>query len=122
MSDTFEEIEIPDSDEALLNECEVQTFRSGGKGGQHVNKTETGVRLIHMPTGVRVSSTKERSQYRNKTNCLKRLRKKLEKLNHVDPERVETSKSNRVREKELQQKRKQAQKKELRKPPSIEDE
>lgn len=90
-------IVIPDSDEALLAECRVDTFRSGGKGGQNVNKVETAVRLVHRPTGVMVKSQSERSQYLNRQTCLKKLRLKLERLNHRDPERVPTIVPSRVR-------------------------
>jgi len=51
----------------------VQTFRSGGKGGQHQNKTSSGVRIIHNPSGARGESREERSQLRNKHTALKRL-------------------------------------------------
>ena len=112
-------IDIPESDDALLAECEVQTFRSGGKGGQHVNKTETGVRLIHTPTGTVVSSTDERSQYRNKTIALMRLRQKLEEMNVVKPERIATKKPESVKQRESDEKRRQSRKKNLRKPPEI---
>ncbi|MFN2417177.1 MAG: peptide chain release factor-like protein, partial [Pyrinomonadaceae bacterium] len=67
-------IRLPESDEDLLRECEVETFRSGGPGGQHVNKVETGVRLRHPPSGVVVNCREERSQHRNKMNCLRKLR------------------------------------------------
>lgn len=55
-----------------------ETFRSGGKGGQNVNKVETGVRAIYSPLGLAVVSTKERSQYANKMDAARRLKEKIE--------------------------------------------
>lgn len=54
-------------------EIRFERFHSGGKGGQNVNKVETGVRLIHLPTGITVTSTAERSQFANKKNALNKL-------------------------------------------------
>ncbi len=81
---------LPESDEELLRECQVDTFRSSGPGGQHVNKTESAVRLTHLPSGVVVTSQQERSQHRNKALCLQKLRAKIEKLNYRPALRVPT--------------------------------
>ena len=108
---------IPDSDEALLAQCRVETFRSGGKGGQHQNTTDSGVRLIHEPTGVRAASRNDRSQHRNKAIALARLRRKLELLNERRAPRVPTKVPARERRKRLEGKRKRARIKSLRRPP-----
>ena len=83
-------INIPDSDEALLSECKIETFRSGGKGGQHANKTESAVRLTHISSGIQVTCQDERSQYLNKIKCIKELRNRIEKNNYVPPKRIKT--------------------------------
>lgn len=81
---------LPETDDDLLRECEVDTFRSSGPGGQHVNKTESAVRLRHLPTGVVVSAQQERSQHQNKALCLRKLREKIERLNYRPAKRVPT--------------------------------
>lgn len=113
-------IPIPEDDEALLAECRVETFRAGGPGGQHQNTSETGVRLVHEPTGVRVTAREERSQHRNKARALERLREKLEALNRVEKPRKKQGVSRAQKEKRLDEKRRRAERKRLRKPPEAE--
>ncbi len=114
-------VHIPDSDEDLLKECNVDTFRAGGKGGQHLNKTESAVRMTHLPTGTVVSCQDERSQYQNKQKCLLQLREKLVALNYRPPKRIPTRKPRSAKEKILETKRKQSQKKQLRQKPEMDD-
>jgi|SRR5687767_1864205 len=111
-------IKLPESDEDLLRECEVQTFRSSGPGGQHVNKTESAVRLRHLPSGVVVTSRQERSQHRNKALCLQRLRRKIAQMNYRPAKRVLTRLSRAAKNRTLEEKARRSRIKRLRSKPS----
>lgn len=105
---------IPSTDEELLAECEIDTFRSSGKGGQNVNRRETAVRLRHLPSGLVVTCQQERNQYRNKQIALFRLRNRLVSLNRRRLPRIETVMPRSVREKILKEKKIQSERKRLR--------
>ena len=74
----FDEVELPQIEESDII---YETCRSGGKGGQNVNKVETSVRAIHIPTGLSVKCSDERSQSQNKTLARERLLLKLRQQN-----------------------------------------
>ncbi|KAJ8625405.1 hypothetical protein MRB53_033935 [Persea americana] len=62
------------SDELLMDQCEMNTFKASGPGGQHRNKRETAVRLKHSPTGIIAQAVEDRSQHKNRASALARLR------------------------------------------------
>lgn len=107
-------IALPSSDAALLAECEVHTFRARGKGGQHLNKTESAIRLVHRPSGIAVSCQRERSQHRNKAICLTRLRERIAQLNYRPPPRVATRVPARTKRERLESKLRLGRKKKTR--------
>lgn len=76
MPDIDQSIEVEVRDEDLR----VDTYRAGGAGGQHINKTDSAVRLTHLPTGLVVACQNERSQHKNKATAMKLLKAKLYEL------------------------------------------
>ena len=108
---------LPETDDELLAECDVETFRASGKGGQHVNTTESAVRLRHRPTGLVAASQQERSQHRNKETALETLRRKIERLNYRPPARIPTRRTKASKERTLRAKAERAEKKRQRAKP-----
>jgi peptide chain release factor 2 len=84
------DIEIPDCD------IEEQVFRASGPGGQHVNKTSSAVRLIHLPTGIAVACQSERSQHKNRATAMKLLRSRLARIAEEKREAEQAAKYNQM--------------------------
>ena len=101
--------------ETLEREVEMEFIRDTGPGGQHRNKRETGVRLVHPPSGITVTATERRSQARNRDEAFARLAERLTELNRPVKKRVPTKIPTAINEKRLTEKKKQAEKKAARK-------
>jgi len=98
----------------LEREVEIDVFRASGPGGQHVNRTESAVRLTHRPSGVVVVAQDSPSQHRNRDIAFGRLISRLERLNHVPKKRVATKPSRAARERRLVGKKRVGSKKQAR--------
>ncbi len=112
-------MKIPQTDEELLAQCEVETFRSSGPGGQNVNSRDTAVRLRHLPSGIVVTCQEERYQLRNRQIALAKLRAELEALARPKKKRIPTKVPRSVRRRILAAKKRRGEKKTLRKKPTI---
>jgi peptide chain release factor 2 len=87
-----EQIEL----EIRPEDIEEQVFRASGPGGQHVNKTSSAVRLIHIPTGIAVACQSERSQHKNRGTAMKMLRARLARIEEEKREAVQAAKYNQM--------------------------
>jgi len=104
----------------LSRECRIEFFRASGPGGQRRNKVETGVRIVHIPTGLRARASERRSQARNRAEALRRLAARLALLRRRRRPRIPTRKTRAVRAAELKSKKLDSLKKRSRHAPSQE--
>lgn len=115
MDRSFRFDDIPADPKDLERDCEVSFFRASGPGGQHRNKVETAVRIVHVPTGTVSTATEERSQSRNREVALERLRDKLIRALEPRKPRKKTHVPTRVRRARIEEKVRRGEKKRLRK-------
>lgn len=112
---------LPEHLQKLLAECDVQAYRSSGPGGQKKNKTESSVRVRHVPTGVVRIATESRSQTRNREAALQRVWDALEARRRKPKPRVPTRPSAASRAKRVETKLRTAKIKRLRRAAPQED-
>jgi len=106
--------------EILKKEVIIETYRSSGPGGQRKNKTETSVRLTHLPSGITVIATEHRSQTQNRKLAFERLQERLIKMNQRRKRRIPTPVPLRVTERKKEEKKILSAKKRLRQKPQKE--
>jgi ribosome-associated protein len=104
--------------QVLERVCFLEPTRGSGPGGQRRNKVETGVRLVHPPSGVVIVATRRASRLANVEDAFERLSRRLQALNHVPKRRRATRPSRAAKESRLDSKKRQAEKKAGRRPPS----
>lgn len=98
----------------LETEVRIDTYRASGPGGQHVNKTNSAIRLTHIPSGVVVIAQDSPSQVRNKEVAFERLIERLKKRNHVPKKRLATKPTRASQERRIESKKTRAQVKSVR--------
>lgn len=105
----------------LLRDCDVETYRASGPGGQHRNKTESAVRMTHRPTGITRVATEHRSQLRNRELAITRIWRALEAKRRKPKPRVATRPGKAAKVARLESKRRDATKKRIRRSPATDD-
>ena len=105
---------LPPHLERLARACEIRAFKSSGPGGQHKNKTESSVRVTHLPTGIVRIGTEHRSQTRNKQLALERVWKEIERRARKPRPRVATRPTRAAKERRVSEKRRAGATKRLR--------
>jgi len=108
---------LPDHLRRLLADCDVDTYRSSGPGGQKKNKTESSVRVRHRPSGLVRVATESRSQARNRETALERLWDALEARSRRPTPRVPTRPTRASRERRIDAKRREGAVKRARRSP-----
>jgi protein subunit release factor B len=98
-------------DAALLAECDESFYVGGGPGGQHRNKTESAVRLVHRPTAITVTATERRSQLQNRGAALDRLRERLTPLSRKPKVRRPTAPTRGSKERRIVAKKRRGERK-----------
>ena len=109
---------IPAHLEKLARDCEITPFKSSGPGGQKKNKTESSVRVRHLPTGITRVATESRSQMRNRILALERIERELERRARRRKPRVATRPSKSAVEQRLDEKRRTGERKRTRGAPA----
>jgi protein subunit release factor B len=110
----------PTDRESLERDCDLEFIIASGPGGQHRNKVETGVRLVHRPTGITVTATERRSQRANRETAFERMQARLDEFQHVGIPRKPTRPTAASRERRVHEKRVSGLRKKLRSTPAEE--
>ena len=100
--------------EVLKDQVIIETYRSRGPGGQRKNKTETAVRLTHLPSGIVIVATEHRSQAQNRRLAFERLRERLIQMNRPKKRRIPMRTPIRAVERRIETKKRYSEKKRLR--------
>lgn len=105
---------LPAHLERLARDCEITAYRSSGPGGQKKNKTESSIRVVHLPTGITRVATESRSQTRNKAAALERVWDEIERRARKRKPRIATRPGKAAADRRIREKKRAGEIKELR--------